>query len=34
MPRLISTGLVEVPPDEAKRRAELLNKAIAAAERG
>jgi hypothetical protein len=34
MPRLISTGLIEVPPDEAKRRAELLHNAIQMAVRG
>jgi dTDP-4-amino-4,6-dideoxygalactose transaminase len=34
MPRLISTGLIEVPPDEAKRRAEKLHNAITVAARG
>lgn len=34
MPRLISSGLVEVPPDEAKRRAELLHQAIHVMARG
>lgn len=34
MPRLISTGLIEVPPDEAKRRAERLHAAIHVLARG
>lgn len=34
MPRIISAGLVEVPPAEVKRRAELLQQAIRLMERG
>ena len=34
MPRLITTGMVELPPDEAKRRAEKLHNAIAVTMRG
>jgi dTDP-4-amino-4,6-dideoxygalactose transaminase len=34
MPRIISSGLIEVPPDEVRRRAELLSKAIQITERG
>jgi dTDP-4-amino-4,6-dideoxygalactose transaminase len=34
MPRIVSAGLVELPPDEAKRRADLLRKAIQITERG
>ena len=34
MPRLILSGLIEVPPDEVKRRADLLHQAIQIAERG
>ena len=34
MPRLISCGLIEVPPDEIKRRAERLHNAIHVVERG
>jgi dTDP-4-amino-4,6-dideoxygalactose transaminase len=34
MPRLITAGLIELPPDEAKRRAEKLHNAIAVTARG
>jgi perosamine synthetase len=34
MPRIVSSGLIEVPPDEVKRRADLLRKAIGITERG
>jgi dTDP-4-amino-4,6-dideoxygalactose transaminase len=34
IPRLVMSGLIEVPPDEVKRRAELLRKAIQITERG
>jgi dTDP-4-amino-4,6-dideoxygalactose transaminase len=34
MPRLVQSGLIEVPPDEVERRAELLYKAIGVTERG
>jgi dTDP-4-amino-4,6-dideoxygalactose transaminase len=34
MPRLLTTGMIELPPDEAKRRAEKLHNAIAVTERG
>ena len=34
MPRLITTGLIELPPDEAKRRAEKLHNAITVTLRG
>ncbi|HXF62716.1 MAG TPA: DegT/DnrJ/EryC1/StrS family aminotransferase [Caldilineaceae bacterium] len=34
MPRLISSGLIEAPPDEIKRRAERLHHAIHVVERG
>jgi perosamine synthetase len=34
MPRLVTTGLVEMPPDEANRRAEKLHNAIQVAMRG
>jgi hypothetical protein len=34
MPRLVTTGLVELPPDEAKRRAEKLHNAIGMTVRG
>jgi dTDP-4-amino-4,6-dideoxygalactose transaminase len=34
MPRLITTGLIELPPDEAKRRAEKLHNAINMTVRG
>ncbi len=34
IPRLVMAGLIEVPPDEARRRADLLRKAIQITERG
>jgi dTDP-4-amino-4,6-dideoxygalactose transaminase len=34
IPRLIQSGLIEVPPDEVKRRADLLRQAIEITERG
>jgi dTDP-4-amino-4,6-dideoxygalactose transaminase len=34
MPRIISAGLIEVPPDEVKRRADLLHRAISIIEQG
>ncbi len=34
IPRLVMAGLIEVPPDEARRRADLLRQAIRATERG
>jgi dTDP-4-amino-4,6-dideoxygalactose transaminase len=34
MPRIVMSGLIEVPPDEIEQRAELLRKAIAETERG
>ena len=34
IPRLVSSGVVEVPPDEVKRRADVLREAIKIAERG
>ncbi len=34
MPRIISSSLVEVPPDDVKRRADLLHQAISITERG
>ncbi|MHB0858215.1 MAG: DegT/DnrJ/EryC1/StrS family aminotransferase [Anaerolineae bacterium] len=34
MPRLVMSGLVEVPPETAKRRAELIRKVIEVTERG
>ena len=34
MPRIINTGLIEVPPDEVKRRADLLWEAIKKTEMG
>lgn len=34
MPRLLTTGLIEVPPDDAKRRAEKLHNAIRMTVRG
>jgi dTDP-4-amino-4,6-dideoxygalactose transaminase len=34
MPRIISSGLIETPPDEVKRRADLLHRAISITEQG
>jgi dTDP-4-amino-4,6-dideoxygalactose transaminase len=34
IPRLVMSGLIEVPPDEVKRRADLLRQAIELTERG
>jgi hypothetical protein len=34
IPRLVMSGLIEVPPDEVKRRADLLRQAIQTVERG
>jgi perosamine synthetase len=34
IPRLVMSGLIEVPPDEVKRRADLLRQAIQMTERG